>query len=610
MTKTGFKQWVKKRDKIFIIGTLLIWIKTLLFLALLHGQNSATLNIRQMYFSVPPFISHILLVVIVMAIGICFKGRGRLVYYIIINLLISLMIWADLIYFRAYGGFLTVGYIFNPGTFNPGNRNLFGYIYPIDILFFIDIIILIILAMKYRDFYRGRFNSLGKNILVSFVTIAILSGYVYGVHNYIDIKDSTKGKMMFFKTAWAPFQTMSNTSPIGYHLMDICNQFTSNKTKKLSEEDIKEIDKWYEENDEKLPDNKYKGTLQGKNVIFLQVESLENFVIRDSVEGQEITPNLNKMLEHSYYFSNVSEQVNNGTSADGDLISNTSIFPVRVGATYFRYPFNTYNSLAKILGSEGYTTRSVHPEKSGSWNWRDNHKNFGFQKTYDEKDYVIDEVVGPSLSDGSFYKQTVEKIKGEETPFLLHAATLTSHGPFEVPEEKKGLKLDKEFDKNILGSYFQSINYVDKEIANLVKYLEDNKIMKDTVLVIYGDHAGPHKFYQDKVDAIEGIKPQWKVQDKKVPFIIYNPYIKGETIETIGGQVDILPTVLYTLGIDKEKYIHSVMGRNLLNTKRNFTVLNYGEIVGTPPSKEEEEHMKKAIYIGNKIIEGNYFKYK
>ena len=610
MTKFNLKEWFKRRDKLFLIVGFLIWLKTLMFLALIHGKDSATFNIARMYFSPPPFISHILFVVIIMAIGLCFKGRGRLAYYIIINLFVSMLLWADIVYYREYGGFLTVEYLFKPGSFNPGDVNLFKHIHFIDILFFIDIIALLVIAIKYKEYYRGRFKSLGKNILTSAIVIALSVVYIYGVHIYIDVKDKTNGDMLFFKTTWAPFQTMSNTSPLGYHAFDIYNHFAANKVKDLSEDDMRAIDNWYKDNDENLPDNKYKGTLKGKNVIFLQVESLESFVINETVDGQEITPNINKMLNNSYYFNNIYENVNNGTSADGDFISNTSLYPIRQGAVYFRYAFNEYNSLARILESENYKTISVHPEKSGNWNWRTNHKNFGFEKTYDVNDYEIDEIVGPGLSDGSFYRQTVELIKNEKTPFLLHAATLTSHGPFDIPENKKELKLSDNIKDTMLGAYFQSIRYVDTEIGNLVKYLNENKLMNNTVLVIYGDHAGPHKFYQDQIDAIDGIKEQWKNPEKKVPFIIYNPSINGEIRDVVGGQVDIMPTVLYTLGVEKDKYINTVMGRNLLNTKRNCAVLNFGEIVGTPNTKEEEDHMKNAIPIADKIIEGNYFKIK
>ena len=603
-----FKQWFKRLDKLFFLFGIFIWLKSLLFLALLHGKDSATLNISRMYFSPPPMLSHILFIVIIMSFGFLFYGRGRIAYYIIIDLLFALLLVGDLVYFRAYGGFLSFSQVMVPESFNPSNKALLSYLHLVDIIFFLDIILASIYFIKKKDLYRGAFRSIKKNILGFILLFSLSTGAVYIEHYLIDIKDVTKGNMLFFKVCWAQFQTMSNMSPAGYHIYDIYLQFTDNKTKELTSEDRSEIDQWFKDKKENVEDSELKGKLKGKNLIFLQVESLENFVIKDQAFGQEITPNINKLLDNSLYFSNIYEQVNNGTSSDGDLLSVNSVIPVREGSTVYRYPNNTYNSIATMLNDMGYNTISTHPEKAYNWNWRPNHRSFGFKKSWDINDYVIDEEIGPGLSDGSFYRQVVEKLENEKSPFFLHAVTLTSHGPFDVPEKERGLKLPKEFDESIMGAYFQSINYVDRQIGNLVKMLEERDMLKDTALVIYGDHTGVHKFYQDKLNDINGMEDRWKEKDQKVPFIIYNPELNGETRDTIGGQVDIMPTVAYVMGIPEEKFENTAMGKILLKTKKNFTVLNYGEIVGTPSSEKEKEHMKNSIPIGNKIIEGNYFK--
>ncbi|SFB17971.1 LTA synthase family protein, partial [Clostridium frigidicarnis] len=250
----------------------------------------------------------------------------------------------------------------------------------------------------------------------------------------------------------------------------------------------------------------------------------------------------------------------------------------------------------------------THPEKAYNWNWRPNHRSFGFDKSYDINDYVIDEEIGPGISDGSFFKQTMAYMEKEKNPYFLHSVTLTSHGPFEMPEKERGLKLEKEFDESIMGSYFQSVNYVDKQIGNLVNMLKEKKQLDNTVLVIYGDHTGVHKFYQDKVNDINGMKESWKDKDLRVPFIIYNPELNGEKKDVIGGQVDMMPTVAYLMGIERDRLKDSAMGRILVNTERNFTILNNGEIMGEPKSKEEENHIKNVFSVADKMIEGNYFK--
>lgn len=609
MKDFNLKEKLKKVDKLFFVFIVLLMAKSLLFLAMLHGKDSATLNISRMYFSPPPIICHILFVILLVSFGLWFVGRGRLYYYIIIDLLFSLLLIGDLISFRAYGGFLSLSQVIVPQSFNPSNKALFSYLHLIDILFIVDCILFIVYSLKNRKFYKGMFRNIKFNIISFFIIFLVSIGVIGRTHYLIDIKDVTKGDQIFLKVCWAQFQTMSNMSPAGYHIYDVYLQFTDNKNKTLTENDKKEIDTWFKENNEDLPDNEYLGKLKGKNVIFLQVESLENFVIGEKVNNQEITPNLNKMLGNSIYFPNTYEQVNNGTSSDGDFISINSIYPIRQGTVVYRYPNNTYtSSIAEMLKEQGYTTVSTHPEKAFNWNWRPNHRSFGFDKSYDINDYVVDEEIGPGISDGSFFKQTMNYMDKEKNPHFLHAVTLTSHGPFEMPEKERALKLDKEFDESIMGSYFQSVNYVDRQIGNLVNMLKERNELDNTVLVIYGDHTGVHKFYQDKVNDIKNMEEKWREKDLRVPFIIYNPELNGEKKDVIGGQVDMMPTVAYLMGIERDRLKDSAMGRILVNTQRNSTILNNGDIIGEPKNKEEENHIKSVFSIADKIIEGNYFK--
>ena len=81
---------------------------------------------------------------------------------------------------------------------------------------------------------------------------------------------------------------------------------------------------------------------------------------------------------------------------------------------------------------------------------------------------------------------------------------------------------------------------------------------------------------------------------------------QNKTIDKNGGQIDVMPTVSYLLGIDN---IGSVMGRNLLNTNRDATVLKSGEVIGNP-TKEEKEQLEQAYTIAEYIIKNNYFKNK
>ncbi|SHK20365.1 Phosphoglycerol transferase MdoB [Clostridium cavendishii DSM 21758] len=583
---------------VVIIGVI-IQLKSMIFLAMLRAPESASIKWDTMYFTKPPIAAHIACIILILSFSFLFKEKGRNRYAIIINLIVSVMLLADINYYRVNGTFLSIRHILHPEIFNPLGKSLMNF-KGVDVLFFIDLIALIPAAL----FMKKNFKSEKRNIIVTVGLIVVSIFTLWYSHDYIDVKDKTKGEMMLFRIAWAPFQTMSNMSPLGYHGYDIMKYSSSGE--KLTSTDKEDINQWFKDNKETLPDNKYKDMLKGKNVIAIQVESLENFVIGKKAYDQEITPNLNKLMSNSIYFNNIYEQNNIGTSSDCDLLVNTSVFPLREGSTFFLYPWRNYNTLPKLLSKQGYTTISSHPEVPGNWNWSEAHKSFKFDKIRDISEYNKDEIIGLGLSDGSYMKQIAGKLKDEKEPFYSFFVTLTSHGPFDMPEDKKLLKLPKEFDQSILGAYFQSVRYVDEQIGMFLNELKKNGQLDNTAIMIYGDHTGVHKFYQDKLKDVKFEGDWWQKPDMKIPFLVYNPGIKGEVVEKAGGQVDFLPTISYMLGIDRKEFENTSMGRVLVNTERNSTILNYGDIKGTPKDEKETKHLKDIFKVADMIIKGDY----
>ena len=172
---------------------------------------------------------------------------------------------------------------------------------PVDLLFFIDLLILVGSARKFKRFYAQA----QRNVMTLVILLGLSVSYVYYQHVQMDLNG--KGEEMLFRVSWSPNQTMSNLSPLGYHAFDIYNYYENKNTTKPTPQENKEINSWFAQNQEKLPPNQYKGMFKGQNILVIQVESLENFVINQKVNGQEITPNLNKLLVNSLYFSNFYE---------------------------------------------------------------------------------------------------------------------------------------------------------------------------------------------------------------------------------------------------------------------------------------------------------------
>ncbi|WP_139906038.1 LTA synthase family protein [Clostridium thermarum] len=569
--------------------------KTIIFLALLESTKAKTLKWSNVSFEF--WYVYLFFALLIFSFGYLFSKGRQIKFYLIFDILYTVLLVADLWYFRVNRDFLGLKNIVSPGTFNPLKGSLFNA-QPIDIIFVPDIIFLVF-WIKLRDIRNSSLRAAKKfGISLSIAIIGILISYCL-----INVVGTSSWHKKLFKKGWTPLMSVRAPGPIGYHLYEgytIINR----AMKPTSREDMEEIKQWLSQNKEGLPDNEYKGIFQGKNVIFLQLESFENFILNREVNGKEITPFINKLAKEGLYFNNIYQQNNGGNSIDCDLMVNTSIFPLGECITATNYGEVVYpKSLARILKNEGYTTVATHGDYPAEFNWTELHRNgFGVDIIWDVYKYRYEERVGYGLSDRSFLSQLSDKMKELPEPFYVHAPTMSNHGPYKIDKKYRVLNLPKEIDESYLGGYFESALYTDKQVEMFINRLDRAGILDNTVVVLYGDHAGVHKYYNEDIQKLSFDGDWWKEYDQEIPLIIYAKGIEPAVIETYGGQTDIMPTVLYMLGVEDSKYRDHVMGRILVNTNRNSVVIKGNEIKGEVKSEEEKEHLLKSYDIGSKII--------
>lgn len=586
------------RDYLFHYTFLAILLKSILTTVLIVNNSSGKINFLVLFIGLVVYSTFVL---IVMSFALLFKGRKRLWYLVILNLVFSILLIFDIWYYRGFASFLSVHQLGQLVNLDNLGDSIFSMSRQWDFLFIIDALGIFIAFL----FFKKPYKKAERNVPYFFVFLIVPILTLLLAYYELDVKQA--GPQRLFYKYWNPPQTITNLSPLGYHFVDAYSFFFEDMNTSLSSKDKKEITQWYKDKQENLPDNKYKSMFKGKNLLILQIESLENFVINQSVEGQEITPNLNRLLKNSLYFSNIYEQVNTGCSSDADLMTNTSVYPIRKGSTFFRYPNNKYNSLPKLMQSMGYTTTAIHSDKGGYWNWAPSLKSIGFQKTMDSKYFVQDDMIGLGLSDASYFRQLVPVIESQKQPFYTFAVTLTSHSPFNLPQRLRTMKLDKGLDSNRLGGYFQSAHYTDEQIGKFLNELDNKHLLDNTVVVIYGDHCGVHKYYQDELNNIKPQENWWLEKNKRVPLIIYQKNAAAEKLTVTGGQIDIMPTIAYLMGIDENSFKNTAMGRILVKTNKDFAVLNDYAYVGTTTDGENKNKALKGIDIADKIVTSDYF---
>lgn len=609
--KSFFKINVTKDTIIRIFFLLIplasIVLKGIIFQGFVTNQDPYKFNFSAGYYAARPCLNYyIAFALIFLSFSLLFKGKGRIIYVFIIDGLLTLLTLTDLWYFR---GFLTVPsalILTQMSNLDNMSGSIISMMSKLDIIFLFDFIILIIYTYLTRKSFTPKHKRAIKTSLCTFILSIV---FIIYVPFSITVLNNKTVENSYLFDGYDKSNTARYFSPVGYHIIDCYTVYRDSKPYKLTTQDKADINELFEVKKENLPNNKYFGMSKGKNLIYIQVESLENFVIGQKINGKEITPNLNKLIQKSLYFPNIFEQVNEGTSSDCDLMVNTSMLPLRSGSTFFRYPNTNYNSLPNILEGEGYSTTAIHPDKGSFWNYANGLIGIGFDKFTDYYSFNVDEQIGLGISDKRYFEQVVPMIKENKEPFYVENVTLTSHGPFDLPEKYRELGLDAELNESKLGGYFESIHYTDKQIGNYLDLLDKEGLLENTMIAIMGDHTGVHKYYNDSINQLSH-KEDWYLNtgNPNVPLIIYDPSFKeGKNFDLYGGQIDVMPTLLYLLGVDKDKYENSALGKNLLNTEKSFAVITNGTIKGGENlTDKEKEVYKKSLDISDKMIRANY----
>lgn len=539
---------------IFILG---------LYLKIIYFSNSIEIK-----FEGSAQVLTICMLLLVTAIANLNNSGNRRIGLFMLNTFSTLVIFADLIYWRYFNDFISINIFLQIGQVGELGGSIYELIKFTDLIFVIDLIVMfmiILLSKKTNeniDDKRNRIQKYGFLLLIFAIT---------AIPIYEKAKEIVYKETPIYNNSYLNSLIVLDIGIINYHIYDLYKYVNDHLTQpNLGSEELQRINEWFMENGEK---NQAKtdvmfGVAKNKNVLIIQEESLQEFVIGLEVNGHEVTPNLNKLIKESIYFNNYYDETFQGRTSDGEFTSLTSLFPLSSGSVFFRYPANEYDSLTKILSQNGYYTLSAHPNRSDFWNRRIMHKQLGFQSSMFEDDFVPGDKIGWGLSNHSFFDQMIDRLKEVPKPYMAFLITLSNHHPYDtIPEEYKQLDI-QDLEGSLFGNYLLSVHYVDFAIGQMIEKLKKEGLYEETVVLIYGDHDAGIGNEVLKLKELKG--PNYNISNiDKIPLVIHIPNTSHNNVnERVGGHVDFTPTLLHLLGIDSSNYYF--MGQNLFADREDF----------------------------------------
>lgn len=518
--------------------------------------------------------------------------KTRAIVLAALNALLSFLLLSDLVYFRYFKDFISVPVLLQAGQVGELGESIGSLLEPGDWILFADLPIAVLLAagvlwlarrerMRRAGMLFRRTTGRARRAMLR--TVPAVCIFVAGwalIHYPVEEQKNGWARGLFVGNWWnVPIYNV--TGLLGFHGYDTYRYAKENWFGGgLSEEKVEEVREWFDDRRQlqrQMEGEPMFGEYKGKNVLVVQAEAFQTFVIGQSIGGEEITPNLNRLIGESLYFPNFYHQTAQGRTSDADFLTSCSMHPMSTGSVFIRFAGNVFDCAPAVLGDEGYDTTVHHAYDGSFWNRNNMYHNMEYDQFYTLKDYTNDEPIGWAVGDRSFFRQTVEQLKERAaSPFYALSITLSSHHPFRMPYANQELDVG-ELRGTIMGDYVQAAHYVDSAVGELVDLLQEDGQWENTVLVFYGDHdnsVNDWSLYEELLGGPVSELDKLRI-NKQVPFFIHLP--NGEysgVYDKTGGQIDTLPTLMHLLGLPMgNRYM---MGVSLLSEAAKPVVFRNG----------------------------------
>ncbi|WP_066369687.1 LTA synthase family protein [Neobacillus fumarioli] len=586
MGKVGLFQKVKNSHFAFYaIAVVLFWIKTYIAYRTVFKLGIDN-NVQKFLLAINPISSALLF----LGLALLSKKHTKKIM-ILIDFILSFLLYANIVYYRFFNDFITVPVIMqaksNAGELGSSAANLMSYT---DVFYFADTIILIVLALTVFKKVVSPNRSAFKIIFLAAVTVFLFN-----------LGLAEKDRPQLLSRSFDRNYLVKYLGTYNFTIFDIIQNIEATSQRAMaSTSDVTTVEN-YRNATYTPPNPAYFGKAKGMNVIYVSMESFQNFMIDYRMpNGQLVTPFLDSLAHdgNTFYFDNFYHQTGQGKTSDAEFLMENSLYPLSSGAVFINKDQNTYQAAPAILDQKGYTTAVFHGNYKTFWNRNVMYKQLGYDQFFDASYFDMTtpgNVKNYGMKDKPFFQEAVPMLEKMKQPFYTKFITLSNHFPFEMDPGDTNFPAGNT-DDSIVNDYFQSAHYMDEALKQFFDALKKDGLYDKSIIILYGDHYGiseNHNEAMAKVLGVPKITPVINAKLQQVPLFIHVPGVKGGVQHQIGGEVDVRPTLLHLLGIDTKNYIE--FGSDLLSPQhRDWALFRNGDFVSS-----------KVIQVNGKCYDAN-----
>ena len=553
LLKKIYTDYIKKYGYIF-----LIFLPLLLMDIIIRSFGNGT-NLYKVWNIIPNLFT-ITWACLFIGISLSLKSKIGKWVYLSVNILFLIMFLTNGIYYSTTHNFFDFILLESTSEGAPymmdciKNCNVWIYIWFVIIIFTIYV--------GFRKIpKKDNFNY--KNVIIVvlvFLLIHLLLPNLYGSANSSLEWNTWQNPRNIYKNFNDANKSMSITGLYEYTIRNFYITFLQTEEEETSE-DYEFLMEAFSVNNNEV--NKYTGIFKNKNLIFVQLEGIDDWLLTE-----KDMPTLYGMLNNSFVFQNHYSYYNGGGSTFNSEFAVNTGFITPLSYTQNAYSFNKNSfpySMANMFKNQDYVVNAFHMNSGEYYSRQTNYSNWGYDKyyglldinDYKDKSYTLDREL---INDVTFQERMFPK----DSKFVDYLITYSNHLPFTNTKGVCKLLYDMEMDLNDtvdMGEESSStfVQLTEEECIRkqahetdymmelLLKKLTELNLIDDTVIVVFTDH---YLYTVEDKTILDKYKNTSNNLINKTPFFIWQNNMKRTNIKEVTSQLNILPTTLNLFGIN------------------------------------------------------------
>lgn len=489
------------------------------------------------------------------------------IFYVLVSLLYAILFLVNGVYNSMTGTFFNFTLLESASEGSPYIMEAILKCNPLVFVLFIILLVSIVFGVK---FYPKKEHFRPKQLyicIILFLIIHTITPCFLGVA-YSDLTwSSWRNARNIYESYNDVKKSIKVSGFFEFEVRDFYMTFLKTD-EQIKEEELAFLEEAFTE--KKATKNKYTGVLKNKNLIIVQLEGMDDWII-----NEKDTPTIYKLMKEGINFTNHFSFYNGGGSTfNSEFAINTGfITPYSYNKNAYSFNKNAFPySLAHIFKNKDYVVNAFHMNSGEYYSREINYKNWGYDAYYGLKDLGEYKDSSYQLDRELILNETFnELIFNENKNFVDYIITYSGHIPF---TNTKGVckmlyeldeldNVEKEF---VEMSEEECIKRQNKEtdymFELLLQSLKEKNLLDNTALIVVTDH---YLYTIEDKSILDKYKNTSNNLINKTPFFIWYKGVKATTIKEVTTQIDILPTILNLYGIEYNP--NNYIGNDALQNK-------------------------------------------